>query len=73
MISTAWRLLCPGAKLWAVVWGRLVREGGVNILPLSEFGGLAFGARAVALAGEYRGGPPAGQMFAGSAFRALYR
>lgn len=40
-----------GAKLWAVVWGRLVREGGVNILPLSEFGGLAFGARAVTLTG----------------------
>ncbi len=51
VISVAWRLLCPGAKLWAVVWGRLVREGGVNILPLSEFGGLAFGARVLALAG----------------------
>jgi len=40
VIAVAWRLLCPGAKLWAVVWGRLVREGGVNILPLSEFGRL---------------------------------
>jgi len=51
VIGVAWRLLCPGAKLWAVVWGRSVREGGVNILPLSEFGGLAFGARAVTLTG----------------------
>jgi putative membrane protein len=51
VIAMAWRLLCPGAKLWAVIWGRLVREGGVNILPLSEFGGLAFGARAVTLTG----------------------
>jgi hypothetical protein len=51
MIAIAWWLLCPGAKLWALVWGRLVREGGVNVLPLSEFGGLAFGARAVTLAG----------------------
>ena len=51
VIGVSWRLLCPGAKLWAMVWGRLVREGGVNILPLSEFGGLAFGARAVTLTG----------------------
>ena len=51
VIAGAWRLLCPGARFWAIVWGRLVREGGVNILPLSEFGGLAFGARAVTLTG----------------------
>ena len=51
VIATAWRLLCPGASLWRVIWARLVREGGCNILPLSEIGGLVFGARALALAG----------------------
>ncbi len=51
VLAGAWLLLCPEAGLWRLVWGRLVREGGTNILPFSEFGGLAFGARAVTLAG----------------------
>ncbi|MGH7154633.1 MAG: lysylphosphatidylglycerol synthase domain-containing protein, partial [Acetobacteraceae bacterium] len=51
VLATAWRLVCPRASLWSVIWGRLVREGGTNMLPFSEFGGLAFGARALTLAG----------------------
>jgi hypothetical protein len=51
VLAAAWQLICPGASLIGVTWGRLVREGGCNILPLSEFGGLAFGARVLALSG----------------------
>ncbi|HET6184210.1 MAG TPA: lysylphosphatidylglycerol synthase domain-containing protein [Acetobacteraceae bacterium] len=51
VLATAWRLLCPGGRWHVLVWGRLVREGGTNILPFSEAGGIAFGASAVALGG----------------------
>ncbi len=51
LLGVAWWVVCPGASLWIVVWGRLVREGGVTCLPFSEVGGLAFGARAVMLGG----------------------
>ncbi len=51
LLATAWHVVCPGAKFRTTVWGRLVREGGTNILPFSEVGGLAFGARVLTLAG----------------------
>jgi len=51
LLGLAWWVVCPGASLWIVVWGRLVREGGVTCLPFSELGGVAFGARAVMLGG----------------------
>jgi putative membrane protein len=51
LLAFAWRRLCPGARLRTLVWGRLVREGGANILPFSEVGALAFGARAITLGG----------------------
>ncbi|MGH7997292.1 MAG: lysylphosphatidylglycerol synthase domain-containing protein [Opitutaceae bacterium] len=47
----AWRIVCPEARLSVMVWGRLVREGGVTCLPFSGIGGLAFGARALMLGG----------------------
>ncbi len=51
VLAFAWRHLCPGARLRTLIWGRLVREGGANILPFSEVGALAFGARAITLGG----------------------
>lgn len=51
VLGAAWRLVCPGARIIGLVWGRLVREGACNILPFSELGGLAFGARAATLTG----------------------
>jgi glycosyltransferase 2 family protein len=51
VLATAWHTVCPGARLRAVIWGRLVREGAGNCLPFSEIGGLALGARAVTLGG----------------------
>ena len=51
VLAEAWRLLCRRGRFAALIFGRLVREGGTNILPFSEVGGLAFGARAVTVAG----------------------
>jgi putative membrane protein len=47
----AWRLLVPGKPVWAFIWGRLIRDAGSEVLPISQMGGCVFGARAVALAG----------------------
>ncbi len=47
----AWRLLVPGARVWAFIWGRLMRDAGSEVLPVSQMGGCVLGARAVALAG----------------------
>jgi putative membrane protein len=43
--------LLPGAKLLIFVWGRLVRDAGSEVLPLSQVGGYLLGARAVAFTG----------------------
>jgi putative membrane protein len=47
----AWRLLVPGARVWAFIWGRLIRDAGSEVLPVSQMGGCVLGARAVTLAG----------------------
>jgi putative membrane protein len=47
----AWRLLVPGAPVWSFIWGRLIRDAGSEVLPVSQMGGCVLGARAVALAG----------------------
>jgi putative membrane protein len=36
---------------WPFIWGRLVREAGGELLPLSQIGGLVMGGRAATLAG----------------------
>jgi len=51
VMGTAWRGLVPGAPAWVFVWGRLVRDAGSEVLPLSPVGGCVLGARAVSLAG----------------------
>jgi putative membrane protein len=50
-MGLAWRAIVPTASFWIMLWGRLVRDAGSEILPFSQIGGLALGARAVALAG----------------------
>jgi putative membrane protein len=47
----AWRLLVPGTPFWVFVWGRLLRDAGSEVLPISQMGGCVIGARAVALGG----------------------
>src|SRR4029077_7530556 len=48
LCGIAWFVLVPPAERggpWPFVWGRLVREGGSEILPLSQLGGLVMGGR----------------------------
>jgi putative membrane protein len=47
----AWRAVVPATSAWIFLWGRLVRDAGSEILPFSQIGGFALGARAVALFG----------------------
>ena len=51
VVGIAWWSLLPGTKLWILIWGRLVRDAGSEVLPLSQVGGYLLGARAIAFAG----------------------
>src|SRR5436305_11273237 len=51
VMGFAWRVLMPRAPSWVAIWGRLVRDSGSEVLPLSQVGGYVLGARALALAG----------------------
>lgn len=51
VMGVAWRALLPGARWWVPVWGRLMRDSGSEVLPLSQVGGYVLGARALALFG----------------------
>jgi putative membrane protein len=51
MEGVGWRLLVPGKPIWLFIWGRLIRDAGAEVLPLSQMGGCVLGARVVALAG----------------------
>jgi putative membrane protein len=48
-----WRLApdAPGAGPAKFVWGRLMRDAGGELLPFSQIGGFAIGARALSLTG----------------------
>jgi putative membrane protein len=49
--GVAWGALLPGTRLWVPIWGRLVRDAGSDVLPLSQVGGYVLGARALICAG----------------------
>jgi putative membrane protein len=51
VMGIAWWVLVPGAPAWVFIWGRLTRDAGSEVLPLSQMGGSVLGARAVTLAG----------------------
>jgi putative membrane protein len=51
VMGIAWWALVPGAPAWVFIWGRLARDAGAEVLPLSQMGGLVLGARAVTVAG----------------------
>jgi putative membrane protein len=54
LCGLAWFALVPPSgkpAIWVFVWGRLVRDGGSEVLPLSQIGGYVLGARAATLAG----------------------
>jgi putative membrane protein len=52
VMGLGWGALARGVHpaIW-FVWGRLVREGTAEVLPLSQLGGFVFGSRALVLAG----------------------
>jgi putative membrane protein len=52
LLGLCWSVLVPGAApLLAFVWGRLIRDSGSEVLPLSQIGGFVMGARAAMLLG----------------------
>jgi putative membrane protein len=51
VMGLAWRALVPDAPIWIFIWGRLMRDAGAEVLPLSQLGGGILGIRAVALGG----------------------
>jgi len=51
LMGLAWWLLQRLGKLWVFIWGRLVRDAGSEVLPLSQIGGYVLGARAVIVHG----------------------
>ena len=51
VMGIAWRALVPATPAWVFVWGRLIRDAGSELLPLSQMGGCVLGVRAVSLAG----------------------
>jgi glycosyltransferase 2 family protein len=51
VMGIAWWMLLPGTRVWISIWGRLVRDAGSEVLPLSQVGGYLLGARAIAFAG----------------------
>jgi putative membrane protein len=54
LMGVAWWLLLRGtgrARVWPFVWGRLVRDSVSQALPLSQVGGMVFGARALTATG----------------------
>ena len=54
VLGIAWYVVLPpprAAGPGAVIWGRIVRDSGSEVLPLSQLGGFAMGARAASVAG----------------------
>jgi putative membrane protein len=51
VMGIAWWALVPDAPAWVFIWGRLTRDAGSEVLPLSQMGGSVLGARAVTVAG----------------------
>jgi putative membrane protein len=52
LLGLCWQVLTPhSAPLRAFIWGRLIRDSGSEILPLSLLGGFVTGARAAMLLG----------------------
>jgi putative membrane protein len=53
VLGLAWWVIVPPprGRLGAYVWGRIVRDSGSEVLPLSQIGGFIMGARAATLLG----------------------
>src|SRR5579875_754421 len=53
LLGTCWWVIAPPPRdrLRAYIWGRLIRDSGSEVLPLSQIGGFVMGARAATLLG----------------------
>ena len=54
LLGCAWHVLLPRPRplgAWGFMWGRMVRDAGADVLPLTTMGGFVMGARAVTLLG----------------------
>ena len=52
LLGFCWYMLTPrSGPLRAFIWGRLIRDSGSEVLPLSQLGGYVMGARATMLLG----------------------
>lgn len=54
LLGLAWSVVLPRPRPlggWGFVWGRLIRDAGADVLPLTAMGGFVMGARAVTLLG----------------------
>lgn len=53
LLGACWWAIAPPPRdgLHAYIWGRLVRDSGSEVLPLSQIGGFVMGARAATLLG----------------------
>lgn len=54
LLGAGWRVcLAPGARasFLSVVWARILRDAGAEVLPFSQIGGFVVGARAAMMAG----------------------
>ncbi|HUB95301.1 MAG TPA: lysylphosphatidylglycerol synthase domain-containing protein [Stellaceae bacterium] len=54
LMGISWLVLVPetrGARALTLIWARLVRDSGAEILPFSQLGGFVMGARAAAVSG----------------------
>jgi glycosyltransferase 2 family protein len=60
ILGAAWHVLLPDSRAvspWVLVRSRMVRDSAAEVLPLSQFGGIALGVRAAILQGV--SAPPA--------------
>lgn len=54
LLGLAWHAVVRRPRplsVWGFVWGRLIRDAGADVLPLTAMGGFVMGARAVTLLG----------------------
>lgn len=54
LLGLAWHVLLRRPRplaVWSFVWGRMIRDAGADVLPLTAMGGFVMGARAVTLLG----------------------
>jgi len=54
LMGIAWWRLQRTSACWLYIWGRLLRDAGSELLPLSQVGGYVLGARAPILCGLQR-------------------